>query len=188
MEGVLKRQAILFQDMQGICIIGCIVMRVDVPDHRRRSSVIPSSASKTRQYGRKERLVIMKDRAALFLMLGCLFAGLAVAAGAFGAHFLKSILDAHMLATFETAVRYQMYHAFGLCVVSWAIARDPIKRCSTAGWLFTAGILLFSGSLYGLSLGGWRWLGPITPLGGAAFILGWSILAWNVWSSRRVGT
>ena len=129
----------------------------------------------------------MKDRASLFLLLGSLFAGLAVAAGAFGAHFLRSVLDQHMLTTFETAVRYQMYHALGLCVLSWAIERDQNLRFVTVGWLFTAGILLFSGSLYGLSLGGWRWLGPITPLGGAAFISGWAILAWNVWATRRVG-
>jgi len=134
-----------------------------------------------------ERHLIMKDRASLFLLLGSLFAGLAVAAGAFGAHFLRSVLDQHMLTTFETAVRYQMYHALGLCVVSWAIERDQNLRFVTVGWLFTAGILLFSGSLYGLSLGGWRWLGPITPLGGAAFISGWAILAWNVWATRRVG-
>jgi uncharacterized membrane protein YgdD (TMEM256/DUF423 family) len=134
-----------------------------------------------------ERHLIMKDRASLFLLLGSLFAGLAVAAGAFGAHFLRSVLDQHMLTTFETAVRYQMYHALGLCVLSWAIERDQNLRFVTVGWLFTAGILLFSGSLYGLSLGGWRWLGPITPLGGAAFISGWAILAWNVWATRRVG-
>ena len=126
----------------------------------------------------------MNNRSSLFLLIGTLFAGLAVAAGAFGAHFLKNILDAPMLAIFETAVRYQMYHALGLCIVSWAIARDPNRRFVTVGWLFTVGILLFSGSLYGLSLTGWRWLGPLTPLGGAAFITGWATFAWGLWKSR----
>jgi uncharacterized membrane protein YgdD (TMEM256/DUF423 family) len=126
----------------------------------------------------------MNNRSSLFLPLGCLFAGFAVAAGAFGAHFLKGILDTSMLATFETAVRYQMYHALGLCIVSLAIERNPTRRFMTVGWLFTAGILLFSGSLYGLSLGGWRWLGPVTPLGGAAFIAGWAVFASGLWMSR----
>jgi uncharacterized membrane protein YgdD (TMEM256/DUF423 family) len=124
--------------------------------------------------------------ASLFLLLGTLFAGLAVSAGAFGAHFLKGILNPTMLTAFETAARYQMYHALGLCIVSWAIERYPHRRFATVGWLFTAGILLFSGSLYGLSLSGWRWLGPVTPLGGAAFIAGWALFAWNVWRSQSV--
>jgi len=118
--------------------------------------------------------------------MGALFAGLAVAAGAFGAHFLKGFLDTRMLAAFETAARYQMYHALGLCIVSWAIERYPYQRFAMVGWLFTAGILLFSGSLYGLSLAGWRWLGPVTPLGGAAFIAGWALFAKNVWKSVSV--
>jgi uncharacterized membrane protein YgdD (TMEM256/DUF423 family) len=134
----------------------------------------------------KGRPVKMNTCASLFLLLGTLFAGLAVAAGAFGAHFLKGILDPPMLTAFETAARYQMYHALGLCIVSWAIERYPHRRFATVGWLFTAGILLFSGSLYGLSLAGWRWLGLVTPLGGAAFIAGWALFAWNVWRSQSV--
>jgi uncharacterized membrane protein YgdD (TMEM256/DUF423 family) len=130
--------------------------------------------------------VTINSRPSLFLLLGTLFAGFAVAAGAFGAHFLKGILDASMLAAFETAARYQMYHALGLCIVSWAIGRNPNRGFATVGWLFTAGILLFSGSLYGLSLAGWRWLGPVTPLGGVAFIAGWALFAWNVWKSESV--
>ena len=128
----------------------------------------------------------MKNRSSLFLLLGTFLAGLAVSAGAFGAHLLKGILDTPMLAAFETAARYQMYHALGLCIVSWAIERHPKRGFVTVGWLFTAGILLFSGSLYGLSLAGWRWLGPVTPLGGAAFIAGWVLFAWNVWRSEAV--
>jgi uncharacterized membrane protein YgdD (TMEM256/DUF423 family) len=125
----------------------------------------------------------MKTRSSLFLLLGTVFAGFAVAGGAFGAHFLKSILDPGMLVVFETAVRYQMYHALGLCIVSSAMERYPDQRLMPVGWLFTAGILLFSGSLFGLSLSGIRWLGALTPLGGAAFIAGWGLFAWSLWKS-----
>ena len=120
-----------------------------------------------------------------FLLLGALFAGIAVAAGAFGAHFLKGVLDASMWAVFETAARYEMYHALGLCVISLAIDRYPDAHFSAVGWLFTIGILLFSGSLYALSLSGVRWLGALTPVGGAAFIAGWGLFAWGLWRSLR---
>jgi uncharacterized membrane protein YgdD (TMEM256/DUF423 family) len=129
--------------------------------------------------------MIRKTASSQFLLMGSIFAGLAVAAGAFGAHFLKGILDAPMLAAFETAARYQMYHALGLCIVSWAIERHPDARFAVVGWLFTVGILLFAGSLYGVSLSGVRWLGALTPLGGAAFIAGWGFLAWGLWKSIR---
>ena len=118
-----------------------------------------------------------------FLLLGTIFAGIAVAAGAFGAHALKGLLDAPMLAALETAVRYQMYHALGLCIVAWAIEQHPEGRFTTVGWFFTAGILLFSGSLYSVSLTGVRWLGVLTPLGGLAFITGWGFFAWEAWRS-----
>ncbi|HLZ33687.1 MAG TPA: DUF423 domain-containing protein [Nitrospira sp.] len=126
----------------------------------------------------------MKNRSSLFLLLGTIFAGIAVAAGAFGAHFLKSLLDPGMLAVFETAARYQMYHALGLGLVSWAVERYPDQRLAPVGWLFTCGIVLFSGSLYVLSLSGIRWLGALTPLGGAAFIAGWGLFARGLWKSR----
>jgi uncharacterized membrane protein YgdD (TMEM256/DUF423 family) len=129
--------------------------------------------------------MIRKTASCQFLLMGSIFAGLAVAAGAFGAHFLKGLLDAPMLAAFETAARYQMYHALGLCIVSWAIDRHPDARFAVVGWLFTVGILLFAGSLYGVSLSGVRWLGALTPLGGAAFIAGWGFLAWGLWKSIR---
>lgn len=125
--------------------------------------------------------MIKETNASLFLLIGSVLAGSAVAAGAFGAHLLKGTLDVPMLAVFDTATRYQMYHALGLCIVSWKIERKPDGGFSTVGWLFTAGIGLFCGSLYGLSLADIRWLGSITPLGGAAFIAGWSLLAWRVW-------
>lgn len=118
------------------------------------------------------------DMARHFWLLGCGFALLAVAAGAFGAHALRARLPADLLAVFETAARYQMYHALALLAVAWAVAQWPGSTASLAGWLFTAGIVVFSGSLYLLSLTGIRWLGAITPLGGLAFLLGWALLGW----------
>ncbi len=114
------------------------------------------------------------------LFLGATLAGLAVAGGAFGAHMLKPILDAAMLAAFETAARYQMYHALGLCLVACLGERNPKLRVTAVGWLFVTGIILFSGSLYVVSLSGIRWVGAFTPLGGVALITGWALLAWIV--------
>ena len=116
-----------------------------------------------------------------FLVLGSILAGSGVAAGAFGAHALKEILDAPMLQVFDTATRYVMYHAFGLCIVSWAIDRYPGQGLAKSGWLFIIGILLFSGSLYVVSLAGIRWMGAVTPIGGLAFLAGWILLGWGVW-------
>ena len=113
----------------------------------------------------------------LFFTLGAVSGLLSVAAGAFGAHALRARLDAAALAVFETGARYQMYHALGLLAVAWAVSRWPGPWAERAGWLFVAGTLLFSGSLYGLALSGIRWLGAITPLGGVAFLLGWLCLA-----------
>jgi uncharacterized membrane protein YgdD (TMEM256/DUF423 family) len=117
----------------------------------------------------------------LFFTLGSLTALLAVAAGAFGAHGLKARLSADMLTTFEIAVRYHFYHALALFVVAWAYTRWPSSTTTIAGWLFVAGILIFSGSLYTLALTGLRWLGAITPFGGLAFLAGWLCLAWAAW-------
>jgi uncharacterized membrane protein YgdD (TMEM256/DUF423 family) len=113
----------------------------------------------------------------LFLTLGALSAFIAVGAGAFGAHGLRARLDPAMLAVFETAARYQMYHALGLIAAAWGATRWPGPWVGWAGWLFVAGTLLFSGSLYALALSGIRWLGAITPLGGVAFLAGWICLA-----------
>ena len=117
----------------------------------------------------------------LFFALGCLSAFIAVALGAFGAHALKARLDAPLLAVFETAVRYQMTHALALLAVGWACTRWPGSVLTASGWLFVAGTVLFSGSLYGLSLAGVRWLGAITPLGGVAWLAAWLCLAWAAW-------
>jgi uncharacterized membrane protein YgdD (TMEM256/DUF423 family) len=132
--------------------------------------------------------MISRSRSQLFLILGAAFAGSGVAAGAFGAHALKGILDAPMLQAFDTATRYQMYHAFGLCIVSWAIDRYPEQRLEHSGWLFTIGILFFSGSLYVVSLAGIRWLGAVTPIGGMAFLAGWALLGWRIWCDARSRT
>jgi uncharacterized membrane protein YgdD (TMEM256/DUF423 family) len=112
----------------------------------------------------------------LFFSLGGISAMLAVAAGAFGAHALRARLAPSSLAIFETAARYQMYHALALLGVAWAMTRWPGSLPQWAGWLFAVGTVLFSGSLYALALTGVRWLGAITPLGGAAFLAGWICL------------
>ena len=114
----------------------------------------------------------------LFFALGSGFALIAVITGAFAAHTLKSKLAPDMFQVFEVAVRYQMYHALGLIAVAWAASQWSSQLIAAAGWLFVAGIVIFSGSLYILSLTGVRWLGAITPIGGAAFIIGWGCLLW----------
>jgi uncharacterized membrane protein YgdD (TMEM256/DUF423 family) len=119
----------------------------------------------------------------LFFLLGALSAFVGVALGAFGAHGLKSRLSADMLATFEVGVRYQMYHAFALIVAAWAQTRWPGTLTNVSGWLFVAGTIVFSGSLYLLSLTGQRWFGAVTPLGGLAFLAGWLCLAAACWKS-----
>ncbi len=119
----------------------------------------------------------------LFFCIGSLSAFLAVVLGAFAAHGLKHRLDPDMLNAFEVGVRYQFYHALALLGTAWAINRWPDAVGATAGWLFVAGTVIFSGSLYGLSITSVRWLGAITPVGGLAFLGGWICLAWQVWKS-----
>ena len=114
----------------------------------------------------------------LFFALGSGFGLIAVITGAFAAHTLKSKLSPDMFQVFEVAVRYQMYHALGLIAVAWAASQWSSQLIAVSGWLFVAGIVIFSGSLYILSLTGVRWLGAITPIGGVAFIIGWGCLLW----------
>ena len=117
----------------------------------------------------------------LFITIGAASAFLAVGAGAFGAHALKGRIEADMLDVFEVGVRYQMYHALALLGTAWVVVRWPGPYGSIAGWLFLAGTVIFSGSLYALSLSGVRWLGVITPLGGLSFLAGWVYLIRAVW-------
>jgi uncharacterized membrane protein YgdD (TMEM256/DUF423 family) len=113
-----------------------------------------------------------------FLLVAAILGFLGVALGAFGAHGLRSRLSPEMLAVFETAVRYQMYHVFALLIVSAAIGHLGNARLLVmAGWFFFAGILIFSGSLYALALTSTSALGAITPFGGLALLIGWAILA-----------
>ena len=111
-----------------------------------------------------------------FLFIGALAGFLGVAFGAFGAHGLRNRLSPDMLAVFETAVRYQMYHALALLLTAALAARSDGWLVKMAGWAFTAGLLLFSGSLYVLALTGVTMFGAITPLGGIAFLIGWACL------------
>ena len=112
--------------------------------------------------------------AAFILMTG-------VAAGAFGAHGLKRILSADMLAIWQTAVLYQLVHGLGLLAIAALWARFGSSLLAGAAWLMLAGVAVFCGSLYILSLSGVRWLGAITPLGGLAFIAAWAMLAVSAW-------
>lgn len=113
-----------------------------------------------------------------FLTAGAFFAAIAVICGAFGAHFLKTKLPAEGLQTFETAVRYQFYHAFALLITGILYKEFPGKLLKWAGQLFIAGIFLFSGSLYILcGTQAVKWVGAITPFGGLCFILAWLLLA-----------
>jgi uncharacterized membrane protein YgdD (TMEM256/DUF423 family) len=111
-----------------------------------------------------------------FLLIGALAAFVAVMLGAFGAHGLRNRLSAEMLAVFETGVRYQMYHALAMLFVAAMAARFDGWLVRGAGWLFAAGIVLFSGSLYALALTGVTTLGAVTPIGGLAFLAGWALL------------
>ncbi len=118
----------------------------------------------------------MSDRT--LVVLAAAFAFTAVAAGAFGAHALKDRLSTESLGIFETGARYQMYHALALFAVAWVGTRWETRQIAWSGWLFVAGIVIFSGSLYLLALTGTRWLGAITPVGGVCFLAGWISLAW----------
>jgi len=120
--------------------------------------------------------------AKLFITLASLSGMLAVASGAFGAHALKGRLDDYAQGVFQTAVQYHFYHSLALLAVGViAISYPQATLLRSSGWLFVVGIVIFSGSLYLLSLSGLRWLGAVTPLGGLAFIAGWGCLAAASW-------
>src|SRR5437868_5522850 len=112
-----------------------------------------------------------------FMLVGAVAGFLGVGLGAFGAHGLRGRLSPDMLAVFETAVRYQMYHVLALLLTAAILPRFGGWLVHAAGWFFIAGIVLFSGSLYALALTGVTVLGAITPIGGLAFLAGWACLA-----------
>ena len=120
----------------------------------------------------------------MWFAAGAALACLAVALGAFGAHGLKTRVTPELLAVFETGVRYHMYHALALLAVGWQVERSGSPLAAAAGWLFVAGIAIFSGSPYAMTLTGARWLGADTPIGGVCFIAGWALLA--VAAARRL--
>jgi len=127
-----------------------------------------------------------------FLRIGSLFALLAVALGAFGAHGLKAILDAEQLNTFEIGVRYQFYHALAIVAVGLLSYFRKVKMLYWAGWLFLIGVVLFSGSLYLLAIKdafelSISWVGPITPIGGTFFIFGWGIFFLSTYQKNERG-
>ena len=114
----------------------------------------------------------VRAAATIAALLGAAGVGL----GAFGAHALRSRLEPRDLEIFETAVRYQMYHAFALLAAAWLLSRNA-PGASAAAWAFLAGVIVFSGSLYLMVATGQRWLGAVTPLGGLLLIAGWLLMA-----------
>lgn len=113
--------------------------------------------------------------------IGAIIMLLAVALGAFGAHVLEPIIQ-DSIETYKTGVQYHMIHGIGMILVALAAGTwGESSKLRWSAWLFLIGIVLFSGSLYLLSVTGWRWLGPITPLGGVSFIAGWLLFALSAW-------
>jgi uncharacterized membrane protein YgdD (TMEM256/DUF423 family) len=143
----------------------------------------------------------MLTAAGAWARIGAMSAMVAVAAGAFGAHALRARVEARALEVWETAARYQMYHALALLFVAWLatspadgdarrdarVGRPYGPAVRLAGWAFVVGTVLFSGSLYLMTLTGQTWLGAITPLGGVAFLVGWAAVVWGVGLDRRPG-
>ena len=127
------------------------------------------------------------DITRIFLAIASILAGLSVAAGAFASHALRERLTERSLLIFETAARYQMYHALALLIVALLLTHYPTPPASviTAGVAFIVGVVIFSGSLYALSFTGVKWLGAITPLGGVAFLVGWGCLAVAAFSNFK---
>ncbi|MNJ56949.1 hypothetical protein D3C77_525170 [compost metagenome] len=119
--------------------------------------------------------------------IGAILMLLAVALGAFGAHVLEPII-ADSIDTYKTGVQYHMIHGVGMILAALAAGTwGDSRKLRMAAWLFLLGIILFSGSLYMLAVTGWKWLGPITPLGGISFIAGWLLFAMSIWGKIREG-
>lgn len=113
----------------------------------------------------------------VFILMGAILGFLGVALGAFGAHFLKSRLSSDMLSVFETGVKYHLIHALALLILSWITTQYPHSLIRLSGWLFFAGVLIFSGSLYILAGTGVKAWGAVTPMGGLLLLAGWLSLA-----------
>ena len=124
----------------------------------------------------------------IFFMIGSGFGFLGVVAGAFGAHGLKKYFESapDLQPIFKTATEYQMIHALAILSAGWACARWPGALTAASGWFFAAGIVIFSGSLYAISLARLKWAGAIAPVGGLALLAGWLCLAIGVWSSSKI--
>lgn len=121
----------------------------------------------------------------IFAMLGAINMAMGVILGAFASHALKQWLSADQVAIFQIGVQYQIYHALGLLLVAGLLIPYPkAAGLRTGGWLLLAGIVLFSGSLYALAVTGDRLFGPITPVGGGCFILGWLWIFWTMLRQR----
>ncbi len=122
----------------------------------------------------------------VFLTIAALLGGSAVGFGAFGAHALKERLSERSLEIFETATRYQMYHALALLLVGVLMSRSTTEQTflTASGWAFIIGVILFCGSLYALSFSGIKWLGAVAPLGGLALMVGWAAIAIAAWNYK----
>ena len=143
------------------------------------TDVTERTASTTQRTSARQAGTPPMSASRVFFGAGAIAAGLAVAAGAFGAHTLEQYVTPERLQVFETGVRYQMYHALALLFAGWAVGRWPGWKVRWSGYLFVGGMVLFSGSLYLLVFTDTSWLGAITPLGGVAFLAGWFLLAWS---------
>ena len=123
------------------------------------------------------KIATMNRKTSITIVAASLLGLTAVAAGAFGAHALKQRLDPAQLAAYETAVRYQMFHALALIGVAWVGSLSPSRVAPASALCMMIGAVFFSGSIYGLTLLEWKWLGPVTPLGGLMMMVGWLLLA-----------
>ena len=119
----------------------------------------------------------MNDTTKKFIQIGAFMMALSVGLGAFGAHGLKQTLEPAMMAVYNTAVEYQFYHALGLFVVAFVAHLKASKKVALSGYFMIAGTVIFSGSLYIMTVTGMKWVGIITPIGGTGFIIAWLILA-----------
>ncbi len=126
----------------------------------------------------------LNKSARIFMMTGIISSGCAVGFGAFGAHALKQTLSAYSLQIFQTAVNYQMWHSIGLILIGLSLNLIlPSRLLNISAWFMLGGIILFSGSLFALSISGLRWLGMITPLGGLFFLIAWTLFAIAIYRS-----